>query len=185
MTEALARPSIKECTWKRLQLNHPSHRTTFRLTMHTSPLPFLAFLCGLAAALPQVRSFTYNDISLGVTDSPAVLRNISFDYVVCGGGLTGLTVASRLSEDPNISVLVIEVLKLDIPIEGSTPAHNSLGRIRQPHQPLGERCSNIWRRFRDRIRLHPEINSCVMAEWLYTQPGGRQDARRKRQSERR
>jgi choline dehydrogenase len=32
----------------------------------------------------------------------------SFDYVIVGGGLTGLTVASRLSENPSIKVLVIE-----------------------------------------------------------------------------
>ncbi|KAI5242584.1 alcohol oxidase [Aureobasidium subglaciale] len=36
------------------------------------------------------------------------LANDSFDYVIVGGGLTGLTVASRLSEDPSIKVLVIE-----------------------------------------------------------------------------
>lgn len=77
--------------------------------MHFSSFPFLALLHGLAAALPQVKNFTHKDISLGITDSPAALRNTSFDYVVCGGGLTGLTVASRLSEDPDISVLVIEV----------------------------------------------------------------------------
>ena len=34
--------------------------------------------------------------------------NNSFDYVIVGGGLTGLTVASRLSENPSIKVLVIE-----------------------------------------------------------------------------
>jgi choline dehydrogenase len=34
--------------------------------------------------------------------------NDSFDYVIVGGGLTGLTVASRLSENPSIKVLVIE-----------------------------------------------------------------------------
>ncbi|KAJ7777208.1 alcohol oxidase [Mycena metata] len=32
----------------------------------------------------------------------------SFDYIVIGGGTSGLTVAARLSEDPSISVLVIE-----------------------------------------------------------------------------
>ncbi|KAH9957092.1 alcohol oxidase [Russula dissimulans] len=32
----------------------------------------------------------------------------SFDYVVIGGGTTGLVVATRLSEDPSVSVLVLE-----------------------------------------------------------------------------
>ena len=31
-----------------------------------------------------------------------------FDYVILGGGTAGLVVASRLSEDPNITVAVIE-----------------------------------------------------------------------------
>ncbi|KAG9956562.1 alcohol oxidase, partial [Aureobasidium melanogenum] len=37
-----------------------------------------------------------------------MITNDSFDYVIVGGGLTGLTVASRLSENPWIRVLVIE-----------------------------------------------------------------------------
>ncbi|KAJ7291502.1 hypothetical protein C8J57DRAFT_1273248 [Mycena rebaudengoi] len=44
----------------------------------------------------------------GVTSSADGINGETFDYVVIGGGLAGLTVAARLSEDPAISVLVVE-----------------------------------------------------------------------------
>lgn len=31
-----------------------------------------------------------------------------YDYIIAGGGVSGLTVASRLSDNPNVHVLVIE-----------------------------------------------------------------------------
>nr|POF17007.1 glucose oxidase [Quercus suber] len=43
-----------------------------------------------------------------ISSDPQSVAQRTFDFVIAGGGLTGLTVASRLSEDPDISVLVIE-----------------------------------------------------------------------------
>lgn len=36
------------------------------------------------------------------------LADKEFDYVICGGGTAGLVVAARLTEDPNVTVAVIE-----------------------------------------------------------------------------
>ncbi|KAF8315210.1 alcohol oxidase [Clavulina sp. PMI_390] len=43
-----------------------------------------------------------------VTNDPSVVAGKTYDYVIVGGGLGGLTVANRLSEDPATTVLVIE-----------------------------------------------------------------------------
>ncbi|KAF9262839.1 alcohol oxidase [Marasmius fiardii PR-910] len=43
-----------------------------------------------------------------IISSPEELSNTQFDYVVVGGGLTGLVVATRLSEDPDVTVGVLE-----------------------------------------------------------------------------
>jgi choline dehydrogenase-like flavoprotein len=36
------------------------------------------------------------------------IHNTEFDYIILGGGTAGLVIASRLSEDPEVSVAVIE-----------------------------------------------------------------------------
>lgn len=48
------------------------------------------------------------NVKRSLTSDVSSVRDRTFDYIVAGGGLTGLTVAGRLSEDRNISVLVIE-----------------------------------------------------------------------------
>jgi choline dehydrogenase-like flavoprotein len=42
------------------------------------------------------------------TSSPDGIDGTTYDYIVIGGGTAGLTVAARLSEDPAVSVLVVE-----------------------------------------------------------------------------
>jgi len=44
----------------------------------------------------------------GVTSNPSDAASQTFDYVVVGGGLTGITVAARLAENPSTTVLIIE-----------------------------------------------------------------------------
>lgn len=42
------------------------------------------------------------------TESSSGLQDAVFDYVIVGGGTSGLVVANRLSEDPSIRVIVLE-----------------------------------------------------------------------------
>ncbi|KAF8985982.1 hypothetical protein BDQ17DRAFT_1376345 [Cyathus striatus] len=46
--------------------------------------------------------------SLTITDDPASILNHTFNYIVVGGGSAGLTIANRLTEDKQTTVLVIE-----------------------------------------------------------------------------
>jgi ribulose 1,5-bisphosphate synthetase/thiazole synthase len=43
-----------------------------------------------------------------VTTNASEVSEKTFDYIIVGGGLTGITVASRLTENPKTKVLVIE-----------------------------------------------------------------------------
>ncbi|KAL4907006.1 hypothetical protein BDW74DRAFT_190010 [Aspergillus multicolor] len=48
------------------------------------------------------------DIQPHLVSNPHNVANKSYDYIIAGGGLTGLTIAAQLSSNPNISVLIIE-----------------------------------------------------------------------------
>ena len=70
------------------------------------------------------------------------LHEERFDYVVVGGGLTGLVIAARLSEDPEVSVLVLEYGTVDrsnvtqIPYYATTlnlPALRDVPSAPEPH----------------------------------------------------
>ena len=43
-----------------------------------------------------------------LVDSPEEFAAKKYDFVIVGGGTAGLTLAARLTEDPNITVGVIE-----------------------------------------------------------------------------
>ena len=46
--------------------------------------------------------------SIGNPDSTGFLETEKFDFLVVGGGTSGLVVATRLTEDPDVKVLVLE-----------------------------------------------------------------------------
>ncbi|EMD40393.1 hypothetical protein CERSUDRAFT_91113 [Gelatoporia subvermispora B] len=51
---------------------------------------------------------TVLNISLEMLVALEDVTDETFDFVICGGGTAGLTLAARLSEDPDVSVLVLE-----------------------------------------------------------------------------
>lgn len=74
-------------------------------------LQILSLCSCIASVAGQVNLLTYVDGGVGDilgSSFGAPGTNASYDYVVVGGGTAGLTLATRLAEDPNISVAVIE-----------------------------------------------------------------------------
>ena len=75
----------------------------------------LVLLLGIAEGLPDCDFSAPNSnlplatkVNSKVINEPEYIHRREYDYVIVGGGLTGLTVAAKLTENPKITVLVIE-----------------------------------------------------------------------------
>jgi choline dehydrogenase-like flavoprotein len=74
-------------------------------------LDIISLILGAAVLLgSSFAQFPYDqiDIQSCLVGNPTDVAGKHFDYIIAGGGLTGLTAAARLTENPNITVLVIE-----------------------------------------------------------------------------
>ncbi|KAF3032806.1 hypothetical protein E8E12_002334 [Didymella heteroderae] len=100
-------------------------------------------LLGMTVALPSIR--------LGLDLEVKVRASDTYDYVVVGGGVTGLIVANRLTEDKKKSVLVIEAggaydnPNIRLPYGATYALNTSLlwkDYVCQPEPALGDRTWN-------------------------------------------
>lgn len=77
-------------------------------------LPFemkYVILASTIASVAAAQAYTAAeqvDVQASLVSDPKTVAGRTVDYIIAGGGLTGLTVAAKLTENPNINVLVIE-----------------------------------------------------------------------------
>ncbi|KAJ3962890.1 hypothetical protein N0V92_000326 [Colletotrichum tropicale] len=79
--------------------------------MASSRNPVIGALAVLLASSSQVYGLRVPHHA--TVASREVAANTEYDFLIAGGGISGLTVADRLTEDPNVNVLVIETGPFD------------------------------------------------------------------------
>lgn len=79
--------------------------------MHLIHLPIASLITWIVAVAGEANLLTFVNGGVGNvlgTAFGAPGTNATFDYVIVGGGTAGLTIATRLAEDPAVSVAVVE-----------------------------------------------------------------------------
>lgn len=89
---------------------HVVLRRCFRFSMLGGLSCFFLPLLWLQGAFAESNLLTYATGGIGniLGSAFGLPGNATFDYVVVGGGTAGLTIATRLAQDPSTSVAVIE-----------------------------------------------------------------------------